>query len=155
MIEAAPAATSSTLPLTGDFQLVSGFNLNGIDATPNGKTLVVVQSVNGKLFRVSTSGATTEIDLGGGLGIPYGADTEFTVNFTNQGENDEVDIDVAAGETVGFPAVLVALQWLRARRTPTRLEATGPVAVDGERGFPSRRRQADSSQLIGAEGGAF
>ncbi len=26
-----------------------------------------------------------------------------------------------------FPAVLVGLQWLRARRTPTRLEATGPV----------------------------
>jgi hypothetical protein len=29
---------------------------------------------------------------------------------------------------VGFPAVLVGLQWLRARRTATRLEATGPVA---------------------------
>jgi Na+/proline symporter len=28
---------------------------------------------------------------------------------------------------VGFPAVLVGLQWLRARRTPTRLAATGPV----------------------------
>ena len=28
---------------------------------------------------------------------------------------------------VGFPALLVGLQWLRARRTPTRLEATGPV----------------------------
>ena len=28
---------------------------------------------------------------------------------------------------VGFPAVLVGLQWLRARRAPTRLEATGPV----------------------------
>jgi Na+/proline symporter len=27
----------------------------------------------------------------------------------------------------GFPAVLVGLQWLRARRTPARLEATGPV----------------------------
>ena len=26
--------------------------------------------------------------------IAYGADTEFTVNFTNQGENDEVDIVV-------------------------------------------------------------
>ena len=26
--------------------------------------------------------------------IPYGPDTEFTVNFVNQGENDEVDIDV-------------------------------------------------------------
>jgi hypothetical protein len=29
---------------------------------------------------------------------------------------------------VGFPAVLVGLQWLWARRTPTRLEATGSVA---------------------------
>ena len=28
---------------------------------------------------------------------------------------------------LGFPAVLVGLQWLRARRAPTRLEATGPV----------------------------
>ena len=26
--------------------------------------------------------------------IAYGADTEFTVNFTNQGENDEVDVVV-------------------------------------------------------------
>jgi hypothetical protein len=26
--------------------------------------------------------------------VAYGADTEFTVNFTNQGEHDEVDIDV-------------------------------------------------------------
>jgi hypothetical protein len=29
---------------------------------------------------------------------------------------------------VGFPALLVAGQWLRARRTPTPLRATGPVA---------------------------
>jgi hypothetical protein len=29
---------------------------------------------------------------------------------------------------MGLPAVVVGLQWLRARRTPTRLEATGPVA---------------------------
>jgi hypothetical protein len=28
---------------------------------------------------------------------------------------------------LGFPALLVAWQWLRARRTPARLEATGPV----------------------------
>jgi hypothetical protein len=28
---------------------------------------------------------------------------------------------------LGFPAVLVGLQWLRARRTAGRLEATGPV----------------------------
>jgi len=29
---------------------------------------------------------------------------------------------------VGFPAVLLAVQWLRARRTPTPLRATGPPA---------------------------
>ena len=40
----APAGDASALPLTGAFQLVPGFNLNGIDATPDGKTLVVVQS---------------------------------------------------------------------------------------------------------------
>jgi hypothetical protein len=29
---------------------------------------------------------------------------------------------------LGFPALLLGWQWLRARRTPTRLQATGPVA---------------------------
>jgi sugar lactone lactonase YvrE len=63
----APAATVQSIALTGDFQLVPGqFNLNGIDATANGKSLVVVQSVNGKLFRVdAATGATKAIDLGG------------------------------------------------------------------------------------------
>jgi hypothetical protein len=28
---------------------------------------------------------------------------------------------------LGFPAVVLGLQWLRVRRTPSRLEATGPV----------------------------
>jgi sugar lactone lactonase YvrE len=64
----APAETASALKLTGDFQLVGGFNLNGIDATPDGKTLVVVQSATGKLFRVvAASGVTKAIDLGGAL----------------------------------------------------------------------------------------
>ena len=29
---------------------------------------------------------------------------------------------------LGFPALLLCWQWLRARRTPTRLQATGPLA---------------------------
>jgi hypothetical protein len=29
---------------------------------------------------------------------------------------------------LGFPALLLAWQWLRARRVPARLQATGPVA---------------------------
>ncbi|HEU0337399.1 MAG TPA: SMP-30/gluconolactonase/LRE family protein [Gaiellaceae bacterium] len=55
------------LPLTGDVQFVAGeFNANGIDATPDGKTLVIVQSNTGKLFTVDPkTGVTDEIDLGG------------------------------------------------------------------------------------------
>ena len=65
-------ATASTVPLTGDFRLVSGFNLNGIDATPDGKTLLVVQSATGKLFSVpAATGVTTEVRLGGAA-LPNG-----------------------------------------------------------------------------------
>jgi sugar lactone lactonase YvrE len=54
-----------TLTLSGAFALASGFNLNGIDATPNGKTLIAVQSNTGKLFRIdSGTGASRQIDLG-------------------------------------------------------------------------------------------
>jgi sugar lactone lactonase YvrE len=57
---------AETIPLTGDFQFVAGFNLNGIDATRNGKTLVAVQSNTGKLFTIDpATGATKLIDLGG------------------------------------------------------------------------------------------
>ena len=67
-----PAAAAHAVALTGDFRLVAGFNLNGIDATPDGKTLVVVQSATGKLFTVAAaSGATKEIGLGGAT-VPNG-----------------------------------------------------------------------------------
>jgi sugar lactone lactonase YvrE len=57
---------AQTIPLSGDFTLASGFNLNGIDATANGKTLVAVQSNTGKLFRIDPrTGVTREIALGG------------------------------------------------------------------------------------------
>lgn len=68
-----PAQTFTTLPLTGDFQLTPGFNLNGIDATANGKTLVSVQSNTGKLFTIQpTTGVTHEIALGGGATVTNG-----------------------------------------------------------------------------------
>jgi sugar lactone lactonase YvrE len=57
---------SHTIPVTGDFSLAGGFNLNGIDATRNGKTLIAVQSNKGKLFRIDpASGVAHEISLGG------------------------------------------------------------------------------------------
>ncbi len=56
----------TTVPVGGDFALAGGFNLNGIDATRNGKTLVAVQSNNGKLFRIdAATGVAREISLGG------------------------------------------------------------------------------------------
>lgn len=54
------------VPLTGDFVLADGFNINGIDATPNGRWLIVVQSNTGNLYRVDpVTGHATLIDLGG------------------------------------------------------------------------------------------
>lgn len=43
-----------------------GFNLNGIASTPDGKTLIVVQSNTGKLFRINVADkSVTEIKLSG------------------------------------------------------------------------------------------
>ena len=55
------------IPLTGDIVYGPGFNANGIEATPDGKTLVLVQSNTGKLFTVDpVTGVTDEIELSGG-----------------------------------------------------------------------------------------
>ena len=82
---------AQTIPLSGDFQLVSGLNLNGIAATPNGKTLLAVQTANGKLYRISpTTGVAREIDLHGaslvnGDGILLVGKTLYVVqNRSNQ-----------------------------------------------------------------------
>lgn len=59
-------ATAETIPLTGDIAYTTGFNANGIDATPDGRWLVLVQSNTGLLFRVDpATGVAREIDLGG------------------------------------------------------------------------------------------
>jgi sugar lactone lactonase YvrE len=60
-----------TIPLTGDIAYQDGFNVNGIDATPDGKKLVIVQSNTGMLFAVTPAGVTAEIDLGAGS-VPNG-----------------------------------------------------------------------------------
>lgn len=52
------------IPLSGDIQYTAGNNANGIEATRDGRTLIIVQSNLGKLFRVdSSSGRTREISL--------------------------------------------------------------------------------------------
>jgi hypothetical protein len=53
-----------TIPLGGDFVSVPGFNTNGIDATPDGKWLVIVNSGGQTLYRVDPmTGEATKIDL--------------------------------------------------------------------------------------------
>jgi sugar lactone lactonase YvrE len=59
--------TVTTVPLGGDFVQGPGFNANGIDATPDGKTLVIVQSGAGQLFTVDpATGHADRIELTGG-----------------------------------------------------------------------------------------
>lgn len=57
-----------TRALTGDISYVANaFNANGIDASGNGRTLVIVQSITKTLFRVdAATGVTKAISLTGG-----------------------------------------------------------------------------------------
>ncbi|MFE7223902.1 superoxide dismutase, partial [Nocardioides sp. NPDC057577] len=80
-----------TLPLTGDWEQVAGFNANGITATPDGRGLLVVNSTTGLLHRVDPrTGATTTVDLGGagltnGDGMLLLGRTLYVVrNFNNE-----------------------------------------------------------------------
>ena len=62
-----------TIPLGGDYQFTPGaFNANGIAATPNAKSLIIVNSSEGALYKVDPeTGLATLIDLGTGS-VPNG-----------------------------------------------------------------------------------
>ncbi len=49
-----------TLTLSGDWQQVTGFNANGIDATNNGKQLIVVNSTTGLLYTVDPNSGVSK-----------------------------------------------------------------------------------------------
>jgi outer membrane protein assembly factor BamB len=66
---ALPAAPQS-VPLSGDIHYAAGFNANGIQATPNGKTLVIVQSNTGLVFTVDA--ATGVAHTVAGVSVPNG-----------------------------------------------------------------------------------
>ncbi len=97
-----------TIPLTGDFQSVPGaFNANGLEATPDGRWLIVVNSALGALYRVDPqSGVARQIDLGGGAvpsgdGILLAGQTLYVVqNFLNQIGVVHLNRDLTAG-TIG------------------------------------------------------
>jgi sugar lactone lactonase YvrE len=95
------------LPVGGDFKLADGFNLNGIDSTRNGKTLVAVQSNTGKLFRIDpATGVAREISLGGetvpnGDGILLTGKTLYVVqNQLNRVAVIALSANLASGRVV-------------------------------------------------------
>jgi sugar lactone lactonase YvrE len=63
-----------TIALSGDYVHVAGAtNLNGIDATPNGRTLIAVQTVNGRLYRIDPeTGVAKVISLANNESVPNG-----------------------------------------------------------------------------------
>jgi len=69
------SATAEPITLQGDWVQVPGpfvFNANGIEATPNGTTLLVVNSTGAAVFAVDpATGVATEVDLGGAA-VPAG-----------------------------------------------------------------------------------
>jgi hypothetical protein len=106
-----PTGPAMPIALSGDFvQVTDGdlpINLNGIDATPDGRWLVSAHSSLGVLYRIDpTTGVATAIDLGGasipsGDGILLQGRTLYVVqNFLNQIAVVELDPGIASGEVV-------------------------------------------------------
>ena len=100
--------TFEEIPLTGDYQFIpNAFNANGIAATPNGQTLIIVNSADGALYNVDpNTGVATRIDLGGasvpaGDGILLQGKTLYVVqNRLNQIAVIELNSDFTEGTIV-------------------------------------------------------
>ncbi|HEY7603566.1 MAG TPA: hypothetical protein VH760_04825 [Gaiellaceae bacterium] len=72
---------AQTITLGGDYVHVDGqFNLNGIDATTSGRTLVAVQSAGGKLYRIDPANGTATLISLGGESVPNGDGILLTDN---------------------------------------------------------------------------
>ena len=103
-----PGATFEAVPLTGSSCDRRPHNSNGIDATPDGKTLIIVQSDPGKLFTVDPeTGVADEIELSGmsdvfrGDGILLDFKRLYVVkNFLNQIAVIELESDLESGKVV-------------------------------------------------------
>ncbi|HEV7653283.1 MAG TPA: superoxide dismutase [Mycobacteriales bacterium] len=89
---------------TPAIQLGTGFNANGIETTPDGRSLLVIQSNTGILWRVSPkTGAATAVNVGGadltnGDGLLLRGSTLFVVRNVN---NEIVKVALNRGGTTG------------------------------------------------------
>jgi len=104
----APSGDVETIPLSGEWQQVAGFNANGIEATPNGKQLIIVNSTTGALYRVEPlTGVATRINLGSasvsaGDGLLLRGHTLYVVrNQLNQIAIVELAPKLGSGQVIG------------------------------------------------------
>ncbi len=134
-----PAASAVVrIPLSGDYQMVPGFNANGIDAPYNGRVLIIVQSATGFLFSVDpATGYAAKIDLGGatvvnGDGILLDGRRLYVVQ--NQ-DNKIAVIDLKPARNAG---TIVKYITDPAFRVPTTIAQFGPwlYAVNARFGTP-------------------
>ncbi len=95
------------ITLSGEFEFVPTiFNSNGIVATPDGKTLIIVHSDLGRLYRVDArTGYAIQIDLGvprvgqdGSDGLALVGQTLYIIDFYNQVIPIRLNRDLTAGK---------------------------------------------------------
>ncbi|MDQ3672157.1 MAG: superoxide dismutase [Actinomycetota bacterium] len=92
------------ITVTGEFAFEPGFNLSGIEATPDGNALIAVQTNLGRLYRIDPrTGEADLIELAGGDGLVLDGRTLYVV----QGELDRVAVvrlspALDAGAIVGY-----------------------------------------------------
>ena len=108
-LDGTPGLTFETVQLTPIGSATPPANSNGIDATPNGETLIIVQSNPGKLFTVDPeTGVADEIELTGrsgnvlfGDGILLDGKTLYVVqNRLNQIAVIDLETGLGAGTIV-------------------------------------------------------
>jgi sugar lactone lactonase YvrE len=97
-----PRSSFRTLALSGPAADTSGeFNLNGIQATASGKTLIVAHSANGQLYRVNPRTGTSVTIAGVSVpdvdGIVLEGRRLWAVQNTNQVTRIRLAADLSAG----------------------------------------------------------
>jgi sugar lactone lactonase YvrE len=86
--------TPYELPISGDYvQIPDAFNLNGIEATPNGHRLIINQTETHKLFRVNpNTGVAREIQIDGDPGSGDGLLLRGRTIYQATGFDNEVRV---------------------------------------------------------------
>lgn len=101
------AAAVETIVLSGDYVHQPGFNLNGIEATANGKTLIAVQTSTSSLLKIDPeTGVADTIELTGGDamngdGLLLEGHTLYVVqNQLNRVAVIRLDADLGSGRVI-------------------------------------------------------